>query len=252
MKPLSYERIWVFGDSFAAASTVGPHWSKFLANHYSIPEKTLETTNLGKPGTSLDFLYHEWNRTRHLITGNDLVVICATQVLRQWFNYPANKHPFSKGDLDQQLYVDYYDKIFKQDLAYIRLQNFLDAVSYWRSKRRIKNIVVLPCFPWKMPIQPDPNLIVGQGDLQTIHQEEVANVDPSFFLDYEEPKQKYSHLSEVNHKILAQKIAHAIDNNEKTIDLTQGFVKDIYDAEELKKHPRNEPIPEIHNPNKKQ
>ena len=66
-----YEGIWVFGDSFAAASVVGPHWSKFLANHYNIPEKTLNTTNLGKPGTSLDFLYHEWNRTRHLINGND-------------------------------------------------------------------------------------------------------------------------------------------------------------------------------------
>jgi hypothetical protein len=258
MKPSTFRRIWVFGDSFAACSIVGPHWSKFLAANYKVPKNTLNETNLGVPGSSLDFLYHEWNRTRHLITQDDLVVVCTTQYMRQWFSYPSTAHFSYKGVIDQHLYVDYYEKVYKEDLSAIRFQNFLDALAYWRSRKGIYNIVVLPCFSWKnrktnITIAPDSGLIVGQGDLNTISENEVINIhseQQGFFLTYHEPKQKFSHLTEENHKILADRIIHAIDNNEKTIDLTQGFVKDIYDAEELKKHPRNEPIPTVPLPNK--
>lgn len=241
MKDFPYKKLWVFGDSFANASITAPHWSKFLAKNLQITAD-LGPTNLGKPGASLDHLYYEWNRTRRLIDGDSLVVICLTQILRQWFTYPnLSRDAFQ----DKQLIVDFYDKLWHRDLAVVRLQNFLDAVAYWKSKKNIKTIVILGAFKIPEEISVPENFILGDGNLSKIADEEVTDHYPGIFLRYNEPKEKTSHLIEQNHQILADKISQAIINGESTFDCTNGFVKDFFSIEDIKQRPKNVPIPSI-------
>lgn len=241
MNHFPYKKLWVYGDSFAASSVAAPHWSKFIAENLQIPNE-VDSTNLGKPGTSLDHLYYEWNRTRHCIQDDSLVVMCLTQIMRQWFLYPSVSQ-FSFPD--EQLLVDFYDKLWHRDLAVVRLQNFLDAVAHWKSKRGIQTIVILGSFKIPEEISMPENFITANGDLQKIAEDEVTGHYSGIFLEYNEPKEKTSHLSKENHKILADKISQAIINGESTIDCTTGFVKDIFDVKIMEQSPRDVPIPKI-------
>lgn len=127
--------IWFFGDSFCAYDR---NWVSYVKNHYEYDH----ISNLGKDGTSLQFLVKDLLNKKENIREDDGVVICMTDINRDMFkdkNYMTTflegEHPMispnSPNEKELDSYISYIrylclddskesDNVFHTDYIFIK------------------------------------------------------------------------------------------------------------------------------------
>lgn len=225
-------RLYVFGDSFAAPFANAATWTQQVADQLN-----LEMVNHARPGTSQDYA---WAILQHYIpefTAQDRIVIVLTHPSRQW--YFQNK-PFLSNiniiDLDQHLTreetqaVELYIKhIQRPQRDSLDVSMRLGWLAWQCHARGLAKPIVIQAFEQDIvdPLCVD-NMLMAQGSLYQVDMAEFTSEIPEerindFWMGHDP---RYNHLCLTNHAILANKIVQSFASG-CAPDLTEGFVGNI-------------------------
>ena len=236
-------KLWFFGDSYIAdLSNIidNTPWSHFVIDAFP----GYEAENLGKVCSSLDFLYYTYNDKRPEFKQGDVVILTLTTLHRKFLNTEKRKIMPSfmnsgfilrEGQRElveenHEYYGFFVSELFNDDAELAKLDLFLDALQYDVLSKGIR-IVVLPI---DREFKTKEHLIMGVSGnirLKDVSRLEIEkrfgkNLRDGYYLH--SPVKEYdsklsNHLSPENNKILAQKVINALNNNDKTIDLSSGW-----------------------------
>ena len=134
------------------------------------------------------------------------------QIVTLQNNIPVhNTHEDVSADY---LLSEYY--IGESELAIA--SNFIDCLQYITIKRKLKT-VVLPAWQENLLKEREDIIVGANGELSKISRSYLK--ENKWTQEFEADKR--NHFSPYNHTVIANKIIDAIDNNEKTIDLSSGW-----------------------------
>ena len=237
-------KLWFFGDSYIADLShiiEDTSWTHLVVKAF--PD--YESENLGKTCSSLDYLYYIYNNKRSEFKQGDVVILTLTALHRKFLNTEKRKITPSfmnsgfilregKSEVveeNHEYYGFFVSELFNDDAELAKLDLFLDALQYDVLSKGIK-IVVLPIE--KKALGTKEHLIMGTSSgmwLKDVSRMEIEkrfgkNLRNGYYLH--SPVKEYdnklaNHLSPENNKILAQKVINALNNNDKTIDLSSGW-----------------------------
>jgi hypothetical protein len=244
-QPKVWNKLWVFGDSFAQHKCgkyePDTDYSWVYQNHIIEGlgfEHSPEEYNFGKGGSSLDYTYTMvWEQWENIAPG-DIVLIMATNYHRAWlfrdlpgistlWNLDVNdRHKFKTLPKIARTYFNNYFKYSHvENNQHAKYQNFLFALSELQRQKQA-TVIVLPCFKYNKGIIPN-NIIKGvRGTLSDISQSEWMNIkedNSNVSID-----RRMNHLTRQNHKVLAKKILYSIERG-TDIDLEKGFYREHCD-----------------------
>lgn len=224
--------LWVFGDSYANGYMEKPwFWSKSLANKLST-----DIRNYGVPGSGLEFTYTEVQKYYKEFQSGDSVVVCLTQLHRQYFFVDNPKisiiqsfdNPFIvPKDIKrtyQKAFSLFVEKLYNENNSKVNLTNFLFFLQHLADTKGIK-IIALSCFSdvdnFISSIKEDvPSIQLASGNLFSISENECASKDVvEVFYHYEA---RANHICKRNHTVLCDKLFDCLHTN-NPINLTTGF-----------------------------
>lgn len=235
--------LYVFGDSYSCDSKYYDTVNK-ERNHKFLPleknwtsilsEKltgSIEHINDSIVGCSNEFIFHRLMTRMSELKKGDYVVVSATSVNRRWLierrpdvalhhaTSNINAEPgITKEESDAILQ---YTRYLHSDLA---AETIYDAI-FWATvyaAQRVEDLGV------RFLIIPGFRDIPGvNGNLFDLSNSEFDNIETRDKFYKMAPDLRWNHLTEVNHKILADKVFDFFTEN-KMVDLTTGFQKNIY------------------------
>jgi len=248
-KDISFEltpkkhKLWAYGDSFAAQPAP---WldmvTKGLGDKNPLGVEYLHV-NHAWPGSSLDYTSVQINKTMGLWEKQDVVVVCLTEVLRIWERWEHKDHGtkhFRGRHIPESAILDMKDSKGSKGLEDMPLQPTIQINTALRnhlirvlSYADVRAVVVLDGFKNKAnsSITIPSNLIYSEkGYLMEVS---IKEPEGQFRFSTGGPDWRKSHLSDVNHPILAEKVITGI-KEKAPIDLTFGFERDIFRVGEEK------------------
>lgn len=250
--------LWVYGDSFAVPPvTMGctpeekqfletNNWWSIVAKHFhAVESPDIERRNFALEATGLDYTYRKVEETNTHWQKDDIVIVVLTSSNRAWLyedkptlsnmhiiemmlKHGSVKDEFTAKEKEHMAY--YFTHFHHKKQKEVIQRMFLKTLSLLKSQRGLKALVVLEAFKMTDRGPLLDNLISSvrnSPSLWEISTKELLEPDPKkrFFLNTR-PDSRTNHLTWENHKILADKIIHAIDNNllGEFIDLREGFL----------------------------
>jgi hypothetical protein len=248
--------LYVFGDSFASIETdpttsikikeqlVAKAWSSFLSKKLGV-----ELKNFGISGSSLEYTYYKFYQVRADLKEDDVVVIVLTDSLRKWiiqdrpgtsslmtFETHSNIHPKLKKYAQW-----YFVNVLRAEIEETHLHNFLYAVHVTTAHLKVKPLFICAFDKksrgeWTVDADTVDRIHVNNfaiGSLWEISSHEIEHDSNEIAVHTNVKKEfRLNHLSDRQHPILADKILNYI-NDGTTVDLTVGFVKNIYKKQDL-------------------
>lgn len=239
--------LYVFGDSFATAEMLEKHferkWSVLLSKKLGV-----ELKNYGMNGTSLEYTYYKFNEICKNLKEDDAVVIVLTDLLRKWIikdkpNTSSLSH-IEIHDLPTKLKKCaqwYFVNVLNSEIEEVHLLNFLYAVIATTSHLKIKPLFIsafdkVSRGKWVVDVNKIDHSYINNfaiGSLWEVSSYEIIHKDAGSAVRTNLKKEfRPNHLSDVQHPILADKILNYMHNG-VTVDLTTGFVKNIYEKQDL-------------------
>ena len=245
--------LYVFGDSFASTE-VNPRWKiNFVKQWSMILSKKLgvELENYGVGGSSLEYTYYKFNQISANLKEDDVVVIVLTDLLRKWI-FKDRPVTSSLRAVETHADVDptsikhaqwYFATALNLEVEEVHLQNFLYAVHATTSHLKVKPLFICAFDTvsrgrWGIDLNSFNQLPVNNfalGSLWEVSSYEInhPNNDDGIAVKTNLKKEfRMNHMSEVQHDILADKIINYILHG-TTVDLTTGFVRNIYEKQDL-------------------
>jgi hypothetical protein len=247
--------LYVFGDSFASIEVdptisieikeqlVAKAWSSVLSKKLGV-----ELKNFGISGSSLEYTYYKFYQVRADLKEDDVVVIVLTDSLRKWIiqDRPGtaslaacetrNIHPKFKKYAQW-----YFVNVLRAEIEEIHLHNFLYAVHVTTAHLKVKPLFIcafdkISRGDWTVDVNTVDSIHVNNfaiGSLWEISSYEIEHNSKEIAVRTNIKKEfRLNHLSDLQHPILADKILNYI-NDRTTVDLTVGFVKNIYKKQDL-------------------
>lgn len=221
--------LWIFGDSFSVPSAVWnthpdfDNWIDIVASRLGV-----EGYNYSAEwGVSNDWIFAQLIDKLNDIPSGDYVIVQTTQKHRQWFfedqpdlsNYYVMNFEKQVSEAKANAVKEYITHLQNDNLDHIRYIQFCLALERLCSIFDNLKILILPGF-WSL------NGCVG--NLVTVSDNEFTSKTHHEFYEKNNGKDpRVNHLSENNHKILANKILDFFQTG-STVDLTQGFEENIY------------------------
>ena len=237
--------IWIYGDSFVdnksfedRTDVMNLHdsWGKIVGNHFN-----QQVHNFGKCGSSPDYTYHMFSKSRDGIQPNDIVIVAITSIYRRWFFFEKPHqgviHSFDIFQLEYpkevSIAIDYYLRYLNEngDLLYSTyLIDFLYNLEYLTKELNLHTIII-PCLSEEEKFLNENSskftkFHLAKGNLLNVSRNQYKT--PT----YEKIVAPYvydgltSHFMKSNHPILADKIIRNIENKE-LIDLDTEFIQNI-------------------------
>lgn len=204
------------------------NWTNQLANKLSVNE-----INYGMGGTSIEYsLTKFYDYIRDNDVSNDICIFALTSPQRQYWGDFYKRKTFTDFDFDIDDSIDDNilhwvidnEQMSKMEARWINATCMLHNFAYL-----FKKMIILNCFSTDIVMQdlyryikPNNEVLVVKGSLRKhISSNEYIHEEPLW-----DPRP--NHISDANHKILADEIYNAIVNDTE-LDLTNIlFVKDIY------------------------
>ena len=228
MKP----NLWVVGDSFVMPNMKTTQWiDKTKAWPYLLG-KSLNvdaTSVIGQYGCANTYICYEMKKNSIHMKPNDYLVVVTTSYTRQWFffdqpQYTSAKVLFDKMDKEHKKAVEQYYTYLDDngESKFINLENMIAWCHIFAQKKNLR-LAIIPCFEW------NHLHTCLEGSLYQIDaNEHGGGFKKQKWLDDNNKKcTKDCHLSFDNHIILSQKLTDFLTHN-KEIDLSNGFVKDLF------------------------
>lgn len=241
--------LYIFGDSFSTPydhkdEVVGPDgFVNFLPlekNWTSIVSEKLTGSsnhvNESAIGCSNEYIFHRLRERESSIKSGDFVIIQLTSFYREWFfedkphmaNYLTAKfvpglHISKEENQALEMYKRY---LYSEHRVKLHYHAIVDAIFLRTQLYAEQNIRCL--------IMPGFHNINGViGNMFDASVSEFDSNETSMIYYNKTGDKRYNHFTEVNHKILANKI---IDFFEEltTVDLTTGFETGLYTSDSIK------------------
>ena len=248
--------LYVFGDSFASIETdpttsvnareqlIAKAWSVLLSKKLGV-----ELKNFGISGSSLEYTYYKFNQLRADLKEDDVVVIVLTDLLRKWIipDRPVTSSLAaveSHGDLNSNWIKCaqwYFANVLNVEVEETHLHNFLYAVHVTTPHLKVKPLFICAFDDesrgrWGININTVNRSQINNfatGSLWEVSSYEIEHADAKIAVKTNLRKEfRQNHLSDIQHPILADKILNYIHNG-TVVDLTTGFVKNIYNKQDL-------------------
>lgn len=250
--------LYVFGDSFASTE-INPTWNAedierlFMKKWSVLLSKKLgvELKNYGISGSSLEYTYYKFNQICADLKEDDVVVIVLTDLLRKWIikDRPVTSSLVAvemHGDLNPNLVKCaqwYFANVLNLEVEEVHLQNFLHAVNATTSHLKVKPLFVCAFDTvsrgrWGIDVSTvnkSQSNSFAIGSLWEVSSYEITHTNNDLASAVRTNLKKefrLNHLSDVQHDILADKILNYIHTG-TTVDLTTGFIKNIYERQDL-------------------
>ena len=248
--------LYVFGDSFASTET-NPTWNasdieQYVTKKWSVllsKKLGVELKNYGISGSSLEYTYYKFHQICTDLKEDDIVVIVLTDLLRKWIipDRPVTSSLAaveSHRDLNSNLIKCaqwYFANVLNVEVEEVHLHNFLHAVNATTSHLKVKPLFICAFDDksrgrWGIDINTVNRSqinIFATGSLWEVSSYEIEYSDAKIAVKTDLKKEfRLNHLSDVQHPILADKILNYIHNG-TVVDLTTGFVKNIYNKKDL-------------------
>ena len=202
-------------------------WTELVSQHLI---GTKEHNNTALCGVGNDYIFDTFTNTLPKIQNSDYVIVQPTSFLREWMfedrpemaNFLSAKYEVglhvSQAEADTlELYKNHVYSEHKQKIVY---NAFMQSFFSWADPFSQENI--------KMLILPGFHTIDGvEGVLCDPSGREIGN-DKAVqkHMARTGGDNRYNHFSEVNHKILANKVINFFDNATQ-VDLTKDFITNI-------------------------
>lgn len=235
--------LYIFGDSFSTPhkhkdEVIGPNGRvSFTPLEKSWTAIVNESLNGGNNyvnesvlGCSNEYIFHKLSETEPSFNGGDYVIIQLTSFYREWFfqdkphmaNYLISKftpgvHVTKEESKALEMYKRY---LYSEHRLFLHYNAIYDAITLRTILYAEKGIrcLILPGFHDVSGV----NGNMFEASKLEFDCDETANTYYNKTGDL-----RFNHFSEVNHKILANKVIDFF-NTGKTIDLTTGFKTGIY------------------------
>lgn len=237
--------LWVYGDSFAEPSVVGPEcpadrlvifktlpWWTLIAKHFHALEEKWKSKNYAMGGSSLEYTYMQVDKTNTHWQKDDIVIVVLTDWMRAWLYEDAPtsttmwmiENEVGRADLLERLtnkeleHLRYYfTHLHHRDQKNVALRMFIQSLSRLKEQRKLKALVVLDAFPYNdRGVIPENILANFSGPPRQPHylwwiarEEYPMQPIPD---EAHKSEKRVNHMTWENHKILADKIIYAIDN----------------------------------------
>jgi hypothetical protein len=235
--------LYTFGDSYSCDSkyydTVNKerihkflplekNWTSILSEKLT---GNIEHINDSIVGCSNEFIFHRLMTRISEFKEGDYVVVSATSVNRRWLierrpdvalhHATANINQEPGITKEERAAILQYTTYLHSDLA---AETIYDAI-FWATvyaAQRVEDLGV------RFLIIPGFRDIPGvNGNLFDLSNSEFDNLETRDEFYKMAPDLRWNHLTEVNHKILADKVFDFF-TEKQTVDLTTGFQKNIY------------------------
>jgi hypothetical protein len=215
--------LWVFGCSFSVSAGQVPRnthntWTELLANKLGFDEYH----NYAEWGVSNEFILDQFMTVQDKIQLGDYVIIQVTEKARQWFfkekpeigNFyitDLHNHVTKSQQKAVEMYITHLDN---DELQNIRYALTCMALQHIAAVRKDCRIMMLPGF----------NYVPGAiGSLLEICNKEFTSDKTRLNWYTKNPIDiRTNHMSEANHKILAEKL-FTVFKTGAILDLTTGF-----------------------------
>jgi len=220
--------LWFFGDSYSIEVPHEGHeywdydnnWMSYIAQDLPIEQTFISS----QYGVSNDFIFKSFIEHTSQYQSNDCVIVQLTGKSRKWFfeNEPHWSNIFNSFGFppDQQNAIEYYQRYLHNDqLDNIQYTAYVYAITCVIQARPDVKFLILPGF------DAVPNV---NGTLTT----DVCNKelkDPSkFYEKYNGQDPRLNHMSQENHRILADKLVDYFTNG-TLLDLTTDFIGNLHE-----------------------
>lgn len=236
--------LYVFGCSFSVAhsainSTIGKggKYAEFLPIEKTwtdlVSENLIGKThheNYGLPGCGNDYIFYEFMNALPKFKSGDYVIVQLSTFFREWIfedrpemgNFLSAKYdvPQHVSQSESDALSMYTTNLYSEHRLKVIYMAIIQSIYSMAGPLQAKNV--------KMLILPGFHAIDGvNGNLFEVSSREIGDqkaVDK--FYNKNDGDIRYNHLSEINHKILADKIIDFFTNF-NNVDLTVGFKENI-------------------------
>ncbi len=250
--------LYVFGDSFAE-TYIDPIWNaddieRCFTRKWSVllsKKLGVELKNYGIGGSSLEYTYYKFNQLRADLKEDDVVVIVLTDSLRKWIiqDRPETASLIAVETHDNinsklKKYAQwYFVDVLRAEIEETHLHNFLYAVHVTTAHLKVKPLFIcafdkISRGEWTVDVDVVDrihrnNFAIGSlWEVSSYEIEHSIRDEAKAVCTHLRKEFRMNHLSDVQHPILADKILDYIHNG-TIVDLTTGFVKNIYHTQDL-------------------
>ena len=248
--------LYIFGDSFASTE-INPTWNaeeteKYVTKKWAVllsKKLGVELKNFGISGSSLEYTYYKFNQICTDLKEDDVIIIVLTDLLRKWIiqDKPVTS---SLSAVERHNNIDpnlkkcaqwYFANVLNVEVEEVHLQNFLYAVNVTTSHLKVKPLFVCAFDNgsrgrWGIDINTVNRFQINnfaKGSLWEVSSHEIKHSSTEIAVNTNLKKEfRLNHISDIQHGILADKILDYIHNG-TIVDLTTGFVKNIYEKQDL-------------------
>lgn len=240
--------LYVFGDSYSCDSKYYDEVNKGRVHKFLPLEKNwtsilsekltgnAEHINDSIVGCANEFIFHRLMTRITEFKEGDYVVVSATSVNRRWLlerrpdvalhHATSNINAEPGITKEERAAILQYTTYLHSDMAAESIYDAIFWATMYASQRLEQSGVKLIIIPGFNDI---PGVI---GNLFDLSNSEFDNPKTRDDFYKKAPDLRWNHLSEVNHKVLANKIFDFFTKNE-IIDLTSGFQKNIYTKDNI-------------------
>jgi hypothetical protein len=239
--------LFIVGDSFTSVELQHEGEKNTWFYRLGLKLKTQSLINQSMIGSSQDYAWSVMQQWKEIITPDDYLIVTLTHPSRFWYiqddptlgkanhiNELADHHKVSRETgVAAEMYQKY---IQRPELDTVFLENRLGWLAYNSLKRQWRKPLVIFAFDQHCDTSKYDELIFSKGNL-TDHVSTVEvpgghtnNAFNNLLKGYD---MRYNHLSLVNHDIMLDKVYNTLTNGD-TLDLTNGFVKDLLTESSIK------------------
>lgn len=237
--------LWLFGDSYISKRDDFLLGRQDILSYWEIIAKETECDiikNTARGGTSIEWVFYQYNKAMENIKKNDIVIMVITNLKRRWLfkAYPHITNPylakfsnFKKEKMEEAL-IDIFLDPFHEITAQ-KLDLFLKLLAYHQKEIGFE-VILLDAFENTVTSSHNGNFLKSNRCLKDISHKEhcisKSTENQKFFTENKDVR--VNHLSQNNHKILADKILNSIETRD-IIDLETGFKENFVDLYKIKK-----------------
>lgn len=236
--------IWAFGDSYVDSYKNNSKYNQLGSRGIKPWIESVglrlnqQVNNLGCCGSSVDFSYTKFNKVRHQICENDIIIFGLTSLDRRWFlpNNPTKSVITTNTILNfytseqREAIKNYLLYLDREDIQHVYLKNFIENLYDLTNKLKLHTILI-PCMYIEYEILKEhkhlyPNLQIPNGFLSNVNYKQYSEKFHAKMMRTFVEDGLINHLVWSNHSVLTEKIIKNIVDKEP-IDLENGFYEYI-------------------------